>query len=238
MENTKKSDEMETVKLLNKLEDLTEIKFEYAQNQVIPKESSEPVAQEIINYILSDKFDFLLFQQNFFEQMASGSRNHIELIRQLSIMVIQQINLSEYAHYVESIKIRSVLFGAIRIPDLVIQLVNVPITPNGISENPHTIIEVLSKSTASKDRNQEKKEYQAIPSLQEYILVSQNEHKIEQCLRNGKTDWILKVYDNEDDTCILTVGVKIKLNNLYQNIKLEEKQLIIRELDQKVYRLI
>jgi len=214
---------METVELLNKLEYLTEIKFEYTQNQVIPKESSEPVAQEIIDYILSDKFDFLLFQQNFFKQMASGSRNHLELIRQLDGLLWQQLNQSEYAHYVDGLKIHSVLFGAIRIPDLVIQLVDMPITPNGTSENPHTIIEVLSKSTANKDRNQKKKEYQAIPSLQEYILISQNEPKIEQYLRQGKTNWILKVYDSQDDTCILTVGVKIKLSKLYQNINLEEE---------------
>lgn len=213
---------MDTVELLNQLETLTEIKFEYAQNQVIPKESSEPVTQEIINYILSDEFDFHIFQQNFFEQMASGSRNHIELIRELNLLITKQIDSSLYGHYINNLKIYSeMLTSSIRIPDLVVQLVDSPISDNGISEKPLTIIDVLSKSTAKKDKTQKKKEYQAIPSLQEYILISQNEHKIEQYLREGKTKWILKVYDSADDTCVLTVGVKIKLSKLYQNINLK-----------------
>jgi Uma2 family endonuclease len=84
-------------------------------------------------------------------------------------------------------------------------------------ENPFSIIEVLSKSTQKKDQTEKKEEYQAIESLQEYVLISQDSYKIQQFLRQGKTSWISKVYDSKDQSCILTVGVKIKLKELYQN---------------------
>jgi Uma2 family endonuclease len=84
-------------------------------------------------------------------------------------------------------------------------------------ENPHSIIEVLSPSTEKKDRNEKAEAYKGIESLQEYVLIAQDSYKIEQYLRKGKTKWTVKIYDSENDTCILTVGVKIKLNELYKN---------------------
>jgi Uma2 family endonuclease len=88
---------------------------------------------------------------------------------------------------------------------------------NGALQNPISVIEVLSPSTEKKDRNEKKEAYQSIESLQEYVLIAQDSYKIEQYLRQGKTKWTVKIYDNANETCVLTVGVKIKLNDLYKN---------------------
>jgi hypothetical protein len=52
------------------------------------------------------------------------------------------------------------------------------------------------------------------------VLVSQDCHKIEQFLRKGKTDWTVKVYTEKKESCILTVGVKISLEELYKNLNI------------------
>lgn len=55
--------------------------------------------------------------------------------------------------------------------------------------NPVLIIEVLSESTASFDRGKKFLAYQHIESLQEYILISQDTHLIEQYVRQTRESW-------------------------------------------------
>jgi Uma2 family endonuclease len=55
--------------------------------------------------------------------------------------------------------------------------------------NPVLVIEVLSESTASFDRGKKFLAYQHIESLQEYILISQDTHLIEQYVRQTRESW-------------------------------------------------
>lgn len=213
---------METLDLLAHITSLTEAKFEYIHDQIIPKEDSKPLPQDVIDYILRPDFDLLTFQQKSLFQMAT-SLNHTEILTELYNIIWQQINHSEYRTYVEGLKIQTKSLGFFRIPDLTITLLNDrEFTPSGALKNPISIIEVLSPATEKKDRNEKKEEYQRITNLQEYILIAQDSYKVEQYLRTGKTSWIVKVYDSADQTCILTVGVKIQLSKLYQSVKFDK----------------
>jgi Uma2 family endonuclease len=55
--------------------------------------------------------------------------------------------------------------------------------------NPIVIVEVLSESTAAFDRGEKFQAYQQLVSLQEYILISQNENVIEQYVRQTAESW-------------------------------------------------
>ncbi len=55
--------------------------------------------------------------------------------------------------------------------------------------NPILIVEVLSATTAAFDRGEKFQAYQQIESLQEYILISQDKHLIEQYVRQTKEAW-------------------------------------------------
>jgi len=108
--------------------------------------------------------------------------------------------------------------GYFYVPDLAITVASNEIyDDNGHLTNPKSIIEILSPSTQKKDRTEKKAYYQSLESLEEYLLISQDTYKIEQFLRKGKTNWIVKIYDSADQTCIMTVGIKLKLSDVYQN---------------------
>jgi Uma2 family endonuclease len=61
-------------------------------------------------------------------------------------------------------------------------------SPHSVT-NPRVIFEVLSKSTENYDRGQKWEFYQQLDSLQEYVLVSQEEAKITRYYRPAGGPW-------------------------------------------------
>jgi Uma2 family endonuclease len=57
--------------------------------------------------------------------------------------------------------------------------------------NPTILIEVLSESTERYDRGKKFSFYRTIESLAEYILIAQDEHKVEQYVRQPDGRWLL-----------------------------------------------
>lgn len=57
--------------------------------------------------------------------------------------------------------------------------------------NPTVIVEVLSKATAAYDRGRKFEAYRQIPSLREYLLVSQETPTIERFTRERDDRWVL-----------------------------------------------
>lgn len=57
--------------------------------------------------------------------------------------------------------------------------------------NPVLLVEVLSDSTEAYDRGKKFEHYRQIPTLQEYLLVSQREPRIEQFIRQPGEHWLL-----------------------------------------------
>ncbi len=79
--------------------------------------------------------------------------------------------------------------------------------------NPRVIVEVLSKSTEGYDRGTKFEIYRRLPSLQDYVLVSQDKMHIEHFQRQPDGRWILEEFDAPERTlafetsnCILQVA--------------------------------
>ncbi|MFN3610566.1 Uma2 family endonuclease [Tepidimonas sp.] len=56
-------------------------------------------------------------------------------------------------------------------------------------ESPRLVVEVLSESTAGTDRREKLLAYRTLPSLQEYVLIAQDEALIEIYRREGDIGW-------------------------------------------------
>jgi Uma2 family endonuclease len=57
--------------------------------------------------------------------------------------------------------------------------------------NPTVLVEVLSESTEAYDRGKKFEHYRQIPSLHEYLLVSQTEPRVEHFTRQPDGRWLL-----------------------------------------------
>ncbi|MFL5801299.1 MAG: Uma2 family endonuclease [Roseiflexaceae bacterium] len=85
--------------------------------------------------------------------------------------------------------------------------------------NPTVIFEILSPSTEKYDRGKKFEHYRAIATLQEYILVSQNSHLIEQYTRQTDNTWLLTVHDAiESRVDLQSVNCMLLLADIYEDI--------------------
>ena len=101
--------------------------------------------------------------------------------------------------------------------------------------NPSLIVEVLSNSTETTDRREKRcdpaavsaaKErasrrrinYQTIDSLQEYVLVCQDEIKVEIYRRDNQGNWTVETLDKDDDLVLDSVGLTLTMADIYEDV--------------------
>jgi len=84
-----------------------------------------------------------------------------------------------------------------------------------IITNPLIIVEVLSPSTQDADRGEKWTEYQSVPSLQEYLLLSQDRPEAWLYTRDGDGWRFQPVRGLEASLLLPSVGVTLALSDLY-----------------------
>lgn len=85
--------------------------------------------------------------------------------------------------------------------------------------NPTVVVEVLPPSTEDYDRGDKFDNYQTIPSLREYVLVSQNEPKVQVFTGDGIGGWQEKTVTGlENGVSLGTLSVTLALSDLYRRV--------------------
>ena len=85
--------------------------------------------------------------------------------------------------------------------------------------NPRVIFEVLSKSTESYDRGKKFDLYRQLDSLQEYILVAQDEPLVERFVRQEDGDWRLTVLKGQEAILkFQTLACALPLSEIYEDV--------------------
>jgi Uma2 family endonuclease len=90
--------------------------------------------------------------------------------------------------------------------------------------NPVLLVEVGSPSTLLVDRNEKLEEYTSIDSLQAYLLVSQDEPKIERFVRGERRgEWLYSSARGEDAAIeIAPLSLVISLADVYRKVRWED----------------
>lgn len=80
--------------------------------------------------------------------------------------------------------------------------------------NPIVIVEVLSSSTENNDRTDKLFAYRKLPSLREYVLISQQDRRVEVSHRDGRR-WQLEDYGPGERFTLTSIGVDLAVDDLY-----------------------
>ena len=87
--------------------------------------------------------------------------------------------------------------------------------------NPTLIVEVLSSSTETYDRDEKFAHYRQIDTLQEYILISQARVEVVQ-YRRQEPEWISTEFRAlEDVVPLVSIGCELPLQHVYRRVKFD-----------------
>ena len=119
--------------------------------------------------------------------MAGGTIEHGRLAVRLARFLGDALARKSCEAFSSDVKVRIEASNRTTYPDLAVvcgRLERSAADPEAIA-NPAVIVEVLSDSTEAYDRGEKFRHYRRLPSLREYVLVSQREPLVEVWRRDG-----------------------------------------------------
>lgn len=140
--------------------------------------------------------------------MTGASLRHNVIALNIATLLRQHLRGSPCRTFMADAKLRIAKRQSIYYPDVMVtcdprhQQVS---AQEHVVEAPRLVVEVLSESTAGTDRREKLQAYRSLPSLREYLLVSQDEALLELHRRRGDIGW---------DIITLTPGDPIALDSV------------------------
>lgn len=153
--------------------------------------------------------------------MSGASRKHNLLVSSLIYILENHLREQKCEVYPSDMKVRVTPQKNYYYPDVMVVCDEPKFfdAKEDILENPSVIIEVLSDSTEKFDRTHKFDEYKKLPSLKEYVLVSQDKPKIELFGKNGKSEWIYsETSEQVPYVTLLSIDFKLQIQEVYKKV--------------------
>ncbi len=150
--------------------------------------------------------------------MARGTTEHARLASNMTVVLAEQLRGKPCAVFSADLLVRVLATGMATYPDLSVICGRMERDPEdkNVATNPIILVEVLSGSTESKDRGEKFAHYRRIPSLKEYVLVSQHEPRIE-VFRRTDEGWILSEATAGESVKLLSIDGALSVDAVYAN---------------------
>lgn len=154
-------------------------------------------------------------------KMTGGTPNHNKIAGNLYAALNFALKKLPFQVFISDQRISIPNYQIYTYPDLVI--VKEPLEfQEGRKDtliNPYIIIEVLSKSTRSYDKDEKFSAYRSIESFTEYLLIDQYKLQVDHYSKTDKNQWLFKEYNQENDLISFKkINFEISLVDLYDKV--------------------
>jgi len=161
--------------------------------------------------------------------MAGGTRRHSRICSNIIREIGYRLKGSDCAEYESNLRLRIKTTGLRTYPDASIYcgaMERDEEDPEGQTfTNPTVVFEVLSPSTEAYDRGFKAENYRQIPSLQAYLLISQDAYHVEIHERNPDNKWSRREVSGKDAMIsIPAIAVELPLLNLYDQVDVDREE--------------
>jgi len=160
------------------------------------------------------------FNGEIFAMLGAG-RNHNRINVNLTGELRNKFKAGQFACDLFSNDMRVKIENSYAYPDIVIFCGDAVFEDKEFDTliNPIVIMEILSDSTENFDRGDKFAYYRAIPTLKEYILVSQKKFRVEQFIHYEENRWEYRSYENAAQSLkIESVNCELPLSEIYLNV--------------------
>jgi Uma2 family endonuclease len=184
--------------------------FEFANGQIIPVHSMEPVDESFIEYVLSPDF----FNKPSIPFFPVPTQKHDKIVSNLQGNLFIASQEKDFTVYSQTtlvhIPVRALVSKTenYREPDVVL-LSETEEQRNALHQvlNPMLLIEVLSPSTQARDKYEKVEEYQSLESLRQYIIVWQDRMKVMVYSKIKENHWDQKTFTQPTEQLAILPGL-------------------------------
>ena len=153
--------------------------------------------------------------------MAGGTPQHSAITFNVAAALRRQLRGSPCRGFNGDLRIKVSETGLYTYPDVVVVCGEPQFEDAQVDTllNPTLIIEVLSRTTEAYDRGKKFAQYRRLETLQEYLLVAQDQPWVERYLRQPDGQWLLSV--TEELTGLLplpSISGELRLAEVYRKV--------------------
>ena len=155
--------------------------------------------------------------------LARSNRNHSLIAGNIAAQLGRQLKDSPSEVYISSMRLKIPLTAIYTYPDVSVVSEGPKFEDEHFDTllNPTVLVEVLSPSTESYDRGKKSCNYRTIESLAEYLLVSQDEYRVEQYSKQPDGRWLLTdARPLEGIVDLASIQCVLKLKDVYGKVAL------------------
>lgn len=153
--------------------------------------------------------------------MTGGTIPHNDIAINLLTILLPQIRSKGCRLNMADVKLQIEVSGLYYYPDLIVSCDPRDLNARKFIQFPKLIVEVLSPGTADKDRGNKFRDYQSIPTLQEYLLIDSEKISAE-CYRRGEGRmWLYYPYNAGDTIALESLGINLAIEQMYAGINFE-----------------
>lgn len=153
--------------------------------------------------------------------MSGGSPSHNRITVRTSSLLYAAARAAGCEAFDSNQRVKVERTGLMTYPDASVDC-GKPRFENDSLLNPRVLVEVLSPSTERYDRGTKFAHCQKIESLREYVLIAQDQVRIEHYTLQPDGRWLLAVYESRSDMVRLTsVPCDLSLAEIYENVTFE-----------------
>jgi Uma2 family endonuclease len=156
--------------------------------------------------------------------MTGASRKHNLICLNVSAELREQLKGKPCEVYPGKMRVKAPAARSYVYPDVVVVCGEPQFEDDYLDTllNPTVVVEVLSKSTESYNRLAKSAYYRTIASLTEYLLVAQDEYRVEQYVKQADQRWLLAdVVSLENEIELRSLDCSLPLRAIYERVSLE-----------------
>jgi Uma2 family endonuclease len=165
------------------------------------------------------------YLNGFIYAMSDASRSHNRITVNLTAALHAQLKRKPCEPFTGDMRVKVSPTGLYTYPDVVVVCGEPRFEDQHVDTllNPTVIIEVLSDSTEAYDRGEKFAHYRALESLTDYLLVAQDQPRIEHFRRQPDGQWLYSAADGLDSqVAIANIGCVLQLAEVYERVAFAE----------------
>jgi len=181
---------------------------------------NQPRKMTIEEYLAWEPGEDMRYEYVYGEVLAitGGTPRHNAIALNFYSSLRQHLRSRNCIAFVSDVKLQLDFQNIYYYPDIIVTCHPQDINAAKFIQNPILITEVLSPSTAAKDRGEKFLHYLKIPTLREYILIDSDKISVERYCRGEGRMWLYYPYTEVDTITLSSIDFELPVELLYQDV--------------------